>query len=518
MATLSVKAQLAILAGGLALAMVATCASGLYALSATGEALRTVYEDRTVCIQQLSIVSDRLRDEAAQLSRAALDPARFPAGDAVAASLSHRGTLEAEWKTYAATYWTPEERKLAEAFHASYETLENQGFAETRKALEAGNTAGADTLLHGSVDVLLPRALAHLDDLRKLQIDVASSEYQGSRKRYALLWRTLLGIATGGLLIGAGVGIWTGRRLYRALGGEPVYAAEVVRRIADGDLTVHVVLKAEDSSSLLHSIATMRDHLCGIVTGIKQSSHSIAIAAEQISQGNSDLSQRTEEQAASLEETAASMEQLTAAVRENTDNAMLGTTLAGTASATAKRGGEAVARVVDTMTGISTSSARVGDIVGVIDSLAFQTNILSLNAAVEAARAGEHGRGFAVVASEVRSLAQRSATAAKEIRSLIDASMERVAEGSSMVAEAGSTIEGVVTAVYQVSGVMTGISAASQEQASGIEQVNRAVTQMDQVTQQNAALVEQCTAASRSMAEQAQLLRTAVDVFRLEAA
>ncbi len=518
MANLSVKAQLALLASGLATAMLATCASGLYALSTTGEALRTVYEDRTVCIQQLSTVSDSLRDEAMLLSRATLDPAQFPGKSAVDQSLQHRAVLDGQWKTYAATYWTPDEKVLADAFHEAYLALEQDGLAPARDALLSGDLATAGKTLHGRVDARLPDTLARLDRLRKLQVDVAASEYQASRQRYALLLRVLVGIATAGLALGAGIAVWTGRRLYAALGGEPFYAAHVVRRIADGDLTVTVDLKREDSSSLLHSIVGMRDHLSTIVSGIKRSSHSIATAADQISQGNANLSQRTEEQAASLEETAASMEELTATVRENTNSALLGRDIANTASSAAARGGEAVSRVVETMNGIADSSAQVADIVGIIDGLAFQTHILSLNAAVEAARAGEHGRGFAVVASEVRSLAQRSAVAAKDIRALIDVSIERVQAGSSMVDEAGATIQGVVTAVQDVSGVMSGISAASQEQSSGIEQVNRAVTQMDQVTQENAALVEQCAAASRSLAEQATLLRTAVDVFRVEAA
>lgn len=262
----------------------------------------------------------------------------------------------------------------------------------------------------------------------------------------------------------------------------------------------------------------MKDQLTAIVQGIKRSSESIALAAGEIAQGNTDLSQRTEEQAASLEETASSMQQLTATVRQNADNAHQATVLAATASGIAQRGGEVVGHVVETMQGISASSNKVAEIIDVIEGIAFQTNILALNAAVEAARAGEQGRGFAVVAGEVRALAQRSATAAKEIKDLIGESVARVDAGSRLVGEAGNTISDVVESVKRVTDIMNEISSASEEQSTGIEQVNQAVTQMEQVTQQNAALVEEASAAAQSMARQAQSLREAVAVFKVDRA
>jgi methyl-accepting chemotaxis protein len=259
----------------------------------------------------------------------------------------------------------------------------------------------------------------------------------------------------------------------------------------------------------------MQDHLTRTIGTIKNSADSIATASQQIAAGNLDLSQRTEEQAASLQETATSMEELTSTVHHNTENALQASALANSASDTAQRGGAVVGRVVETMHGISSSSARVADIINVIEGIAFQTNILALNAAVEAARAGEQGRGFAVVASEVRNLAQRSATAAKEIKALIGESVDRVQAGARLVEEAGNTIEEIVHAVKRVTEIMSAISSASQEQSTGIEQVNRAVTQMDQVTQQNAALVEEASAAAQSMADQAQELRHAVAGFKV---
>jgi methyl-accepting chemotaxis protein len=270
-----------------------------------------------------------------------------------------------------------------------------------------------------------------------------------------------------------------------------------------------------DRSSMLFSMRLMQEHVTRTIGTIKISADSIATATQQIAAGNQDLSQRTEEQAASLEETASSMEELTSTVHHNTENARQASTLASMASSTAQRGGEVVGRVIETMQGISGSSAKVAEITNVIEGIAFQTNILALNAAVEAARAGEQGRGFAVVASEVRNLAQRSATAAKEIKVLIGESVDRVQVGAKLVEEAGSTINEIVQSVKRVTDIMSEISSASQEQSSGIEQVNQAVTQMDQVTQQNAALVEEASAAAQSMAEQAQALRDAVAVFKV---
>jgi methyl-accepting chemotaxis protein len=305
------------------------------------------------------------------------------------------------------------------------------------------------------------------------------------------------------------------RNIKRSLGGEPGYAAAVCTQIAAGDLSVPVALRADDRSSLLHAMHTMQGTLTGTVARIQTGIEQINVASRQIAAGNADLSQRTEEQASSLEETASSMEQLTGIVRQNADNARHASTLAGDASTTASQGGEVVARVVSTMGAISDSSRKIVDIIGVIEGIAFQTNILALNAAVEAARAGEQGRGFAVVAGEVRTLAQRSAAAAKEIKSLISESADRVATGSTLVGEAGATMERIVGAIARVTQIMDEISAASAEQSSGIEQVNQAVTQMDQVTQQNAALVEQAAAAAESLEEQAQELTRAVSVFRV---
>ncbi len=306
------------------------------------------------------------------------------------------------------------------------------------------------------------------------------------------------------------------RSIRTSLGGEPEYAAGVCKRIASGDLGVKVDLRAGDTASLMASLKAMRDSLSRVVMEVRANAEGVATASGEIAQGNLDLSGRTEEQAASLEETASSMEQLTATVRHNTDNARQASTLAGTASGVAQRGGDVVGRVVETMQEISSSSAKMSEIIAVIEGIAFQTNILALNAAVEAARAGEQGRGFAVVAGEVRTLAQRSATAAKEIKDLIGDSMSRVDAGSKLVEEAGRTINEVVGAVKRVTDIVGEISSASAEQSTGIEQVSQAVSQMDQVTQQNAALVEEASAAAHSMAQQARALRETVSFFTVD--
>ena len=355
-----------------------------------------------------------------------------------------------------------------------------------------------------------------LDKMVKRVEDVSAASTARAREDAQRSRLLMIVMAAVGAVLGIVLGIVIARRLSRQLGGEPSYAADVARRIAAGDLAVQVQTRPGDRDSMLFAMSQMQQQLTGTISNIKSSADSIASATKQIAAGNADLSQRTEEQASSLEETASSMEELTSIVKQNADNARQASALAGSASDIAVKGGEVVGRVIETMSGINASSKKIADIIGVIEGIAFQTNILALNAAVEAARAGEQGRGFAVVAGEVRSLAQRSATAAKEIKELIGDSVGRVRNGSALVTEAGGVIEEVVVAVKRVTDIMGAISAASDEQSSGIEQVNQAVNQMDEVTQQNAALVEQAAAAALSLEEQAHLLRNAVSAFRTD--
>ena len=293
-------------------------------------------------------------------------------------------------------------------------------------------------------------------------------------------------------------------------------AVSVARRVADGDLTAQIDASAQDETGqLLLALKDMNASLLRIVGEVRSGTDSIATSSTQIAAGNQDLSSRTEQQAGSLEETASSMEELTSTVKQNADNARQANQLAASAAQVAVKGGKVVAQVVGTMESINSSSNKIVDIIGVIDGIAFQTNILALNAAVEAARAGEQGRGFAVVASEVRNLAQRSASAAKEIKTLIGASVEQVNAGSMLVAQAGSTMNDIVASVQRVSDIITEITAASSEQSVGIDEINRAIGQMDAVTQQNAALVEEAAAAAESMQNQAHKLAGVVSVFKL---
>ncbi|NHQ89833.1 methyl-accepting chemotaxis protein [Janthinobacterium lividum] len=411
----------------------------------------------------------------------------------------------------------------AKELFARFATVEAEYVSTLQQSLAL---AAAEPLAQRSAQLtaLLAKTRQHADELdgvldklslqkearAKAAAEQASGVYQASRSFMIAL---VLGSVAAGLALGALIT----RGLTRQLGGEPAYAVRIAGAIAEGDLTVDIRTAGHDSASLLFAMKTMRDKLVGIVSQVRSGTDTINTASGEIAQGNLDLSSRTEEQASSLEETASSMEQLTSAVRQNADNARQANALAGAASDVAGKGGAVVGQVVQTMESINASSRKIVDIISVIDSIAFQTNILALNAAVEAARAGEEGRGFAVVAAEVRNLAQRSASAAKEIKTLIGDSVEQVEIGSKLVHDAGKTMDEVVASVRQVADIMQEITAASTEQSAGIEQVNQAVLQMDQVTQQNAALVEEAAAAAESLQDQAQTLTELVGVFRLHA-
>jgi methyl-accepting chemotaxis protein len=381
-----------------------------------------------------------------------------------------------------------------------------------KKDAKRDEIAGVDDEIDKQIDIYsdcFDKLTAILEAEAKRLDEEFDSQVKSSR-----LWISL-SILLGGLVL-VGVTAAVASSITSQLGMEPGAASELAQRIAEGDLTHTFTLGRNDKASLASALDNMLGTLKTIVSSVRQGSEGVATASAEIAQGNNDLSARTEQQASALEETAASMEELGSTVKQNADSARQANQLAQSASTVAVSGGEVVGQVVETMKGINEASRKIGDIISVIDGIAFQTNILALNAAVEAARAGEQGRGFAVVASEVRSLAGRSADAAKEIKTLINTSVERVEQGTALVDKAGATMTEVVSSIRRVTDIMGEISAASNEQASGVAQVGEAVTQMDQATQQNAALVEEMAAAASSLKSQAQELVETVATFKLD--
>jgi methyl-accepting chemotaxis protein len=381
-------------------------------------------------------------------------------------------------------------------------------------ALASGDTAGAQAALKTANAAYLEHR-AGVDETVKVSTAFADASMDSLAQMQRDLRIGQVAVFVLSAIVLLGLGRWAHRAVWSAAGGEPSHAAAIASEVAGGNLAVDVPVAAGDEASVMAAMQRMCANLSGIVAQVRLSSDSMATASTQIAQGNGDLSSRTEQQASALEETAASMEQLSVTVKHNADNAVQARQLAEDANQAAVKGGEAVGRMVETMKAINDSSRQIAEIVGVIDGIAFQTNILALNAAVEAARAGEQGRGFAIVAGEVRNLAGRSAQAAREIKTLIGASVDRAEQGAGIAEAAGATMDEVLGSIRRVSGVVAEISAASVEQSAGVAQVGEAVAQMDQATQSNAALVQQSAAAAESLRLQAQRLVEAVTVFRL---
>ena len=382
------------------------------------------------------------------------------------------------------------------------------------KLIEAGDQEQSNAFLTTVLRPALAELKGAVNDQLAMQkeFSIKTAAEAVALDRSMRVWMTVLALAS--LAAAGAIAYWITRSITRPM----ARALEVANTVAAGDLSSRIeVTTTDETGQLLQALKTMNESLVRTVTVVRTGTDTIATASREVASGSLDLSSRTEEQASSLEETASSMEELTSTVKQNADNARQANTLAAAASTVAERGGQVIGEVVGTMGRIDASAGKIADIIGVIDGIAFQTNILALNAAVEAARAGEQGRGFAVVASEVRNLAQRSAAAAKEIKALIVESTEAAGAGSKLVAEAGNTMQEIVESVRRVTDIMSEISAASTEQTAGIEQINSAVVQMDQVTQQNAALVEEAAAAAESMQEQAARLLDAVSVFRIGA-
>ncbi|VXB31158.1 methyl-accepting chemotaxis protein [Massilia sp. 9I] len=381
------------------------------------------------------------------------------------------------------------------------------------KHVNAGLHEEARQYLAEELRPLLVQLKKAVHEQAELQKALAREKAEEAQRTYENTARLMWALGAVALAL-AGFVAWS---ITRSITRPVQRALEVANTVAAGDLTSRIdVTTRDEAGQLLQALKTMNENLARTVGTVRTGTDTITVAAAEVAAGSQDLSARTEQQASSLEETASSMEELTSTVKQNADNARQANVLAEAASQVAQRGGAVIGQVVGTMTDIDASSGKISDIIGVIDGIAFQTNILALNAAVEAARAGEQGRGFAVVASEVRNLAQRSAAAAKEIKGLINDSSEKVASGSRLVAEAGATMQEIVDSVRRVTDIMGEITSASQEQTAGIEQINQAVVEMDNVTQQNAALVEEAAAAAEAMKEQAATLNAAMAAFRVE--
>ncbi|MGJ9419519.1 methyl-accepting chemotaxis protein [Massilia sp. CMS3.1] len=387
-----------------------------------------------------------------------------------------------------------------------------KGQDEMIKLINAGDQAEIARYMNDVMRPILPELKQAVSEQLALQTEIAGKTAADAKATFESTRLMMIILAVASLALAALIAWWITRSITRPM----ARALEVANTVAAGDLTSRIdVTSNDETGQLLQALKTMNESLAQTVVAVRTGTETIATAANEVAAGNLDLSSRTEQQAGSLEETASSMEELTSTVKQNADNARQANTLAEAASQVAERGGRVIGDVVGTMDQINSSAGKISDIIGVIDGIAFQTNILALNAAVEAARAGEQGRGFAVVASEVRNLAQRSAAAAKEIKGLIGHSAEAVQAGSKLVGEAGATMQEIVESVRRVTDIMGEITAASAEQTAGIEQINEAINQMDQVTQQNAALVEEAAAASASMQEQAANLTRAVGVFQV---
>ncbi|MBK7493829.1 MAG: MCP four helix bundle domain-containing protein [Nitrosomonas sp.] len=508
---MTIKSRLIFVISMLSLLLVGVGSLGLSGINQSNSGFKSVYEDRLVPSVQLGSILDvwyQVRENAKNAIESKNTATAKTLGEDANRLVKQN---EGVWAKYLATKLTPEESVLTKTKgeqHVQYVSSMNKTI---QLAASGEFEAAAQNLANDTVpkfNALRDTVFALLD----LQGKIAEQDYGIAQSHYENIFMTSV------VAIGLGVffAMLVGFFLIKAIVGPLNEAVAVANAVASGDLTSRIEANStNETGRLLQALRTMNDNLVDLVSKVRMGTDQISTASGEIASGNSDLSQRTEEQASSLEETASSMEELTSTVKQNADNARQANQLAAGASEVAMKGGAVVGQVVQTMSSINESSKKIVDIISVIDGIAFQTNILALNAAVEAARAGEQGRGFAVVATEVRTLAQRSAAAAKEIKELISDSVSKVEDGTRLVDEAGATMDEIVGAVKRVTDIMSEISAASQEQSSGIEQVNQAVTQMDEVTQQNAALVEEAAAAAESMQEQAQALTQAVGTFKL---
>jgi methyl-accepting chemotaxis protein-1 (serine sensor receptor) len=512
LSTISIGKRLAIAFGALIALMLVLTAIGFTGIQRMYGTTQGIYEHNLLPISYLGKVQYLSQRNRVLAMDMILNPTRENVATRAAEQAKNSAEIDKAWSAYAATDRSEEEVRLSADLEKTMAAYRNEGLVPARKASMENDPDTALVIYKDKINALAPPYFEVLGKLMEIQVTQAEQSREDAGKTQLSSETLQIAVTIAAVILGVVLALANTRSIV----GPVQRAVELSKTVANGDLSQSIEVRGSDEiAELMRSLQNMQESLARVVSTVRQGSESVAMASSEIAQGNNDLSARTEQQAAALEETSASMSELGGTVNQNADAARQANQLATSASSVAVQGGEVVGRVVETMRDINDSSRKIADIISVIDGIAFQTNILALNAAVEAARAGEQGRGFAVVASEVRALAGRSAEAAKEIKSLITASVEKVEHGTTLVDQAGTTMTEVVSSIRRVTDIMGEISAASNEQSLGVSQVGEAIGSMDQTTQQNAALVEEMAAAASSLKQQAQELVQTVAVFKL---